>query len=355
MRNPAVLLRFIIFFFLLYVNVLAMGFAAWNLSAVKSAQLDVEGPAIFVIFNSCCILLYTALCFIELFYPSFGSPKIMLECVAIAAFGMLQFAAAVDATVSGPPVVCSGSGNVNPCASSSVLVAVTWISASTVLMYLFAFIGIVAMHARVQGAIWGCTVTSVAWFGLQRSPYGNSDFKDAERNFYELKDDEVRRAVSSVFGHDPFTDQAEKGATVVRGLTISAPQSKSVESFRPQWAKDVEPRRGVDPPFCSPPPKSPGVVQKVKSYWSATTASIYGAPPLPPKARTIASRGYPRRSVGSELSLPMIASTPSRPISYGIFPEDVADPDVPIQTHRRTEWIRAQDAHASSIHTGYAR
>ena len=31
----------------------------------------------------------------------------------------------------------------------------------------------------------------------------------------------------------------------------------------------------------------------------------------------------------------------SRPVSYGMFPEDVMDPDLPVAKTRRSQWVRA--------------
>ncbi len=57
----------------MYLNILALGFAAWNLSAMKAAHLPILGAPIFVIFNACVLfffqLLYVSLTFVYSFLP----------------------------------------------------------------------------------------------------------------------------------------------------------------------------------------------------------------------------------------------------------------------------------------------
>jgi len=349
MRNPFVLLRFVLFFFLLYLNILALGFASWNIAAAKSASLNESGAPVFVLFNTILTIMYLLLALTELIFSAFWSPKIILECLWIAAFAILELSAAIDITVSGPIIACRAEDAMSACASSTLLVVVTWVTSSLLLLYLFGLIGITTMHSSTQADVWGAAITSVPWFAASQPPPPSSGKqwfypKDPERQDFEspaFKDDESLSTASSK------PQSTWKPAGIIRpsfkAISISAPFSKSVESFRPTWAKDVKPRRGVDPPFLSPG-KSQKSVPRLLSHWSSTTVSTYAPPVLPPKTRSPLGRlrsGEVELQIPSQMSLPVITPSPSRPMSYGIFPEDVQDPDMPIKPCHRSEWVRA--------------
>lgn len=260
----------------------------------------------------------------------------------------------------------------NTCASSTLLVVVSWVSSSlrtlpfqslhchmltiaVVLLYLFGLIGITSAHSTSLADVWGAAVTSVPWFEVLQRPESSASGrtlsypKDPESQDFEnpvFKDDEslcFDESAKPLSTWKPAAGFIRPSLTVV---SISAPFSKSVEGFRPEWAKDVKPRRGVDAPFLAPntSQKSAAPRMKMKSHWSSTTASTYAPPVLPPKTRSPLGRqrsGDGMVEIPSQMSLPVISPSPSRPISYGIFPEDVQDPDMPIKSCRRSNWIRA--------------
>lgn len=362
MRNPFILLRFVLFSFLLYLNILALAFAAWNVAAQRDAQLDVQGAPIFIIFNACCLIIYAAMVITEATFSTIWTLKVMTECVWMAAFSILQLAAAIDVTINASTIMCHLQFNANVCASSSVLIAITWISSSLSCLYLLLVIGITATHSSAHPAIWGTAMSSMPWFDSVNPSTSRQkalpNLRDVEREPYEnpvFFDDEALSVTSSTLAVEMVQSQEGKPSSFIKGFSISSPQSKSVESFRPSWAKVVNARRGVDPPFVvSGKPRA--VAERFKSCWSASTT--FSAPPVPPKAHTTLPRGTARQaydeyvvSVGSDFSLPMIAPSPSRPISYGIFPDDVEDPDVPIEAQHRSQWINASKALSSDTYS----
>ena len=149
----------------------------------------------------------------------------------------------------------------------------------------------------------------------------------------------------------------------------SIARKPSNESMRPNWAKRVSPRRGVDAPFAMPsppsrfsfrqpvlPPVRPLRPLKLKSSWSQTTVnSPPPVPALPQKAVVVGGPALPDHSpTGSfYIDLERDAVVPvgdaSRPVSYGMFPEDVGDPDQPVTRARLSQWVRA-DSDTSSTH-----
>lgn len=145
---------------------------------------------------------------------------------------------------------------------------------------------------------------------------------------------------------------------VMSGAASRLSHKISNESMRPSWAKRASMRRGVDLPFTmprfpfkQPPPVRPLRPLKLKSHWSQSTSSP--PPALPPKARVagpLDTSLSPTSTFYIDLerdAVVPVAPVP-RPMSYGMFPEDVMDPDQPITRAQRNEWVRA-DSPASSL------
>ncbi len=127
---------------------------------------------------------------------------------------------------------------------------------------------------------------------------------------------------------------------------------QSRDSVRPNWAKRSSPRRGVDAPFTAPrfsfsnlPPVRPLRPLKLKSVWSQTTVS--SPPPVPAVPQRAHVLGMPSHSptgtfyIDLERDAVVPVGDASRPASYGMFHEDVVDPDQPIAKSRRSQWVRA--------------
>ncbi|KAH9945989.1 uncharacterized protein BXZ73DRAFT_86206 [Epithele typhae] len=165
-------------------------------------------------------------------------------------------------------------------------------------------------------------------------------------------------------------DEVERRTTWTSRLA-ALPHKPSCESMRPGWAKRAQPaRRGVDSPFAAPhPPPSftlprfsfslkpaapvalPAIRPlKLKSHWSQSPPPV---PALPAKARVApprldAQHGSPTSTFYIDLERDAVVPFgAARPISYGMFPEDVVDPDQPVTRAVRSQWVRA-DSDTSS-------
>ncbi|KAI0950509.1 hypothetical protein AcV7_008951 [Taiwanofungus camphoratus] len=289
MRNPFIILRLVLFSFLSIINVLAFGFATWNIAALRSYHIPVDGAPIFAIFNACFLFFFISLSLAEFFFPTRWVPQVTFECVWTAASVVLQFACATDVIISGPTTLCLSDAYRGACASSALLATITWISCSILFLYFIALVSVSIAHATDYPAVWGTPICFVPWFSCPKQSEPDVEWNgrlpgEKPKVLYEnpcFKADET-------FPEDPLTpaysSTKESTDTHTSGqnapISISLPMSKSIESFRPSWAKGVETRRGVDPPFTAP--KSKAAVHRLRSYWSSSTDS---APRVPPKAR----------------------------------------------------------------------
>ncbi|KAI0636823.1 hypothetical protein C8Q77DRAFT_526446 [Trametes polyzona] len=414
-RNPFIVLRFVLFAILVYVNVLTIGFAAWNLTVLKTLEGQALGAPTFVIFNACILLALLAMSLVSSWYSLKVVDQVRYECGWTTFIAALQLASSIDVTVNGPPALCQGV-SIIACASSSLTVALSWVSSTILLLYSFSLITTTITHMNVIPDVWATSVRSVPWFVVPSDAVESRVSYEEKPRYSDVVD--VKR--SSLHYPTPIFEQHAK---VLPLSPKSAPESPttppiwqarrssvpsldmppskrttwtnrvfstvpslahkcSTESVRPSWAKRAAPgRRGVDHPFAAPrqgpkplvlPTIRPLRTMKLKSCWSPATASprsgsqtafsaLASPPPpaLPPKAR-VAGAAPPRLS-GTALSptstfyidlerdavVPVVGGAPARPVSYGMFPEDVADPDMPVTRSRLSEWVRADSPAAS--------
>ncbi|OSD08709.1 hypothetical protein PYCCODRAFT_1484590 [Trametes coccinea BRFM310] len=406
LRNPFIVLRFVLFAILLYVNLLTIGFAVWNISVLRSLKAASLGAPTFVIFNACLLLTLLAVCLASSWYSHAAFSKVRYECVWTGLLSALQLASSIDVTVNGPPALCQGI-SITACASSSLMVALSWISSTMSLLYSFSLLTTTITHMSVVPDIWTSSVHAVPWFIVPSDAVEARMPSEVKPRYSDVVD--IKR--SSLHFPTPIFEQHAKALPLspksaespttppiwqARRSSIpaaDAPSSKrttwtnrivsgattltykrSVESMRPSWAKRAEGRRGVDHPFSVPrPAPKPVAIRplrtlKLKSCWSQSTLSSHrqttfsaigsprSPPALPPKAR-VAGAAPPHLS-GAPLSpsstfyidLEQNAVVPVgavRPVSYGMFPEDVVDPDVPITRSQPSEWVRADNPASS--------
>lgn len=326
---------------------------------------------------------------------------------------VLQLAGAFDVTVNGPPVLCQG-GSVTACASSSLLVALSWISCMlrtsafptnpkrelilrTVLLYSFSLLTTTITHMNTVPDVWTSSIRAVPWFvGPPSSLECPPSYDEKARRFEALINDSrasihystpiFERHTKALppspleppkFPMSPVSPrwQNRKGSagslesagveynrrmTWTNRMSGALSHRMSMESMRPGWAKRLSARRGVDLPFNmnlprfavkTPPPVRPLRPFKLKSHWSQSTSSPPPVPSRPPKARVAGTSAGPLDTSLSPTStfyidLERDAVVPvdpvTRPVSYGMFPEDVMDPDQPITRVQRSEWVSAR-------------
>ncbi|THH26943.1 hypothetical protein EUX98_g7246 [Antrodiella citrinella] len=311
--RPFLLFRSTIFALLLWLNVISLGFAVWDILAIKEVGQSAFGPPIFVIFNSCATFILLMAAIAEAFIRRARTAQVSFECGWTFAMATLYFAAAVDITVMGPPEFCSNQAFVNVCAASAVLVVTTWLSSVTMMLYFLSLYITTIAHYWIYGTIWSTSVYNVPWFeangSIPETPKRcRKTPHDLENPVFKGQDDdddnEWCTPTRSFFNYTTTTPRGLKPPTLVH--------AQSTETFRPKWAKNVTMRRGVDQPFMVPSAKH--VSRLIKACMLETTTP----PAVPPPAKM-------------DLELPKLHLdlSPRYP-SYSLFPESVHDEDKPV-------------------------
>jgi len=215
-------------------------------------------------------------------------------------------------------------------------------------MYFLVLFITATSHYGTYGAVWSTTVYNMPWF---ENPHAvKVDFYPRAAPLQVVRPKSPEDYENPVFkahenddeGHNlpltppsvPFTQQynvnIEACGILTRSRTSSEPTTTSnTEGSRPNWAKRVNTRRGVDLPFSPVPNAAKRMSRALKSYWSGATT----VPPTPPPK--------PELPVPENLNGGFIDCHRA---SYGHFPEDVPDIDLPIARTHMTEWVKAERA-----------
>ena len=191
-------------------------------------------------------------------------------------------------------------------------------------------------HAPYYPGIWRASTYDVPWFVGWEQQYRDAKLPQ------DLYQKDKSLPTPPLFAPSEDYD-VEKNQSRYYSIDFKANESK--DSI-PAWAKEYEARRGIDAPFAAPRAPSPEVNKpkpkpirsQLKSYWSMTTT--LSPPAVPPKTQISEMQSAyidPRK----ETPLPVILPSPSRPLSYGIFPDGGHDPELPVPTSRVSDWVRA--------------
>ncbi|KAG9226401.1 hypothetical protein CCMSSC00406_0003280 [Pleurotus cornucopiae] len=296
--NPVVVIRFLAFALLVFLNFQLLVFTAWNIHAVLSVSLPVSGPTIVFIFNCCFLYLFIVFAMVEYIRPYSKTGQIKFELAWSGVISLMYLGATISLTVDGPTQVCEATKDSSICASASLLLPVAWATTLTLLTYFFGLIVLCAVHMPSYPAIWDDTVYKFPWFLHPDGTY--------QPYVRQRKTDEETGDASSP------TSIATHGTR--RRFTLDPPS----------WAKALNVRRGRDSPFATSGVRS-GTPSMVPS-------SVTVAPLVPPKDLRI-----------------KVPPTPSREGSP--FPDSVDNQDIPIPLPRLSAWIRADAIRGITVHT----
>jgi len=328
-RNPFLVVRFIFFAILVYLNLLILIFAALNIAAVKSPRTPAPGAAVFLVFNCCLLFLCLLVGLSELVISWTWSSIVKLECVWTTILSTLELAATVTMNVNGPPSMCQHGDDFNlaACTSSSVLVPVTWLATFTLIAYCLTLAITTVMHAQTFHDVWSVSVYAVPWFGakapsmaIRKGPITVHDISAP------IKDLGADSEVSSRISREMSQPNEDVEAALPK---VSEPIGVSLNLISAPWAMGKMGRRGVDPPFAT----------------KDSNSSIPPARPRPPRPGGVTR--YFELSWFSRKS--QVQPGPQTP--GGAFARSPGDEDVPIPLPRLSEWIKADAAKGINVHT----
>lgn len=330
MRRPFLTVRLVIFVLVLYLNILALGFGAWNTLALKESGLfsNLGGAPVFIIVNSCFYMACMFFALAEVVFPESRTSQVSFECGWTGILSILHLAAAIDITIMGPPELCSDSRLLVVCASSIVLVALSWITCIALTGYFLTLIFTTLSHMEVYGGIWSTSVTNVPWF-VEPGNSPEVPRKDCKSgNPYE------NSIIASYVGPEaPLSAWMPSSKEKRPTHDIYASAGRNRDSTLPNWARKVSTRRGIDPPFQS-------TRSFVRSWWPGNNPL---PPPPPPKPAHIHLPLYNNFHTTSTDDHHRADAAEESRISYGYFPRSVSDPDLPIEFRRISEWVQAEE------------
>ncbi|KAG5727665.1 hypothetical protein E4T56_gene12301 [Termitomyces sp. T112] len=307
MQNPFLIARFIIFALLVNLNILILAFAAWSINTAVHSNFPLSVTTVFFILESCVLFLGVILGMAEFLVPRANTARVLFECVWTAVLSVVQTGTAISATVN-VSVVCRSTDNREFCASSSLLIPVSWLSSVILFAYfLILFITAIA-HISPFPEIWTQSISSMDWFSLQ-DPTSKSEVV-------------------------PETDTWSR---YIKDIEATGSRSDDSTKYAP-WAKTI--RRGIDPPFKSRGPSAASSPSIVTTSFPVAPLRIQSTRRKVAGSRFIekfreSARLSRRESVSQMQSTSQSQANP--------FPPRVEDYDLPIPLPRLSEWIRADD------------
>lgn len=323
MQNAFLVIRTIFFALLLCLNVLLLVFAGWNLSATGNIA---PGAPIFVITSSSLILLFVTLASIAEAISSRGTPEhVRVECTWTVLMSTMQLASSINVTINGSPVICHSQWTWSTCASSSLLVPVTWMVTLIILTYCLTICITAFVHAPSIPGIWRMPVSSVPWFNIDAkvpSPTPEVFAKDSP----------------TAKGFSRASNASMESCAVTKYITERWGRLTHIEGqpeypSKPAWARQEDRQRGVDQPFAKPPP----------------LPALRGILP-PPPPHILAKEAVVPRDAGY-VGRPEMKSSDdhSTPISKvrTLYPKGTPPPDHPIALPQLSQRIRPDGTKAN--------
>jgi len=361
MLNTFIIIRFVFFAMLIYLNLVSLIFASWHAHITSSMQKKTSGAVVFVMFNSTATLLLVAGGLLELAWQKARTAAVKVECCWAAVSTIFQIAATVNATVNIFGMSCRTGDEWGVCASANLVVLSTWIGSFTMLAYFLVLFITSVLHMHDVPQIWSSSIFAVEWFPSRPCDHVSVTKLESEPSVYGDNEGGFR---DSWGRHWPFK---RRDRDADRDSDRQSQQSRF--STRPKWSRALTIKRGVDEPFARKGSRNNTIASKhhhaARASHSPTGSNLL----LPPDA-VCSKESVTGRSEGSryvelfrESILPPIPTTElDTDLYYGLpssstsgvanpFPLKLADNDKPIPLPRLSKWIRADEEKGINVHT----
>lgn len=349
---------------MMYMNVLTIVFASWNVAATTSSGLSAPGASVFLILNGSALVGFMAAGLAQLVSFNTSTANVAFECGWTAIFSLLQLGAGIAATVYGPAIQCQSGTTWGICTSSHLLVPVSWLSSFTVIAYFLMLFGTTMAHLHSYPLIWWNTVYSVPWFV---SPTLNEPDTMTEPKPQSLSGPKTISASSDTrhgsfiavrYLQHRFSSKIDDIEHISEPI-LFPPHSNGLHAVLPRnslpgWAQKATTRRGLDMPFpmtedittpaeiveLSAP--QPRIAQPRRGVDSPFATRVDGHT-VPPAIYTEGS-----------LQVPHFDTRPISPLQRKLtvspaFSHKMEDQDSPIPLPKLSEWIRADSINGQSF------
>jgi len=163
-KSPFLLIRFVIFSLLIYLGLTALGFAAWEVGANRAAGAHVNGASALLIFTGIAMPLCIAASLVDVKISSLKVSMVGVECFWTGIFSSLQIAGSIFVTLTGPPESCQAKVPLSFCASTTILVPISWLAAMLLLGYFIAIVTLCTAHLHLYPALWSMSLYDMDWF-----------------------------------------------------------------------------------------------------------------------------------------------------------------------------------------------
>jgi len=338
MHNAFLVIRTVFFALFTYFYIVILIFASWNVAAAKSSGMSAPGASVFLLINSIFMFMLVPIAYLAEQICARARPAhVRTECAWTALMSTLQLAASVDVTV-GSSIYCHTNPKWAMCASTSLLVQVSWLATFSILSYCLTLCVAAATHAESVPEIWTTPVPHVPWFRPSAeaeeepaAPVGTPKLPTREKTLSTWSGESC--AVTKYIAERWDKLSRTERQSMASGPILFTRGRQSDDATRPAWARLQSTRRGVDHPFAHPLPRCKGPPPQV------------ALPPLPPATHS-STVARPRESCfveGSERR--ETSSTRSDRMATNVFPKMIADPDSPIPRPNLSEWVRADTVH----------
>ncbi|KAH9979857.1 hypothetical protein BGW80DRAFT_1270840 [Lactifluus volemus] len=163
-KTPFLLVRFVVFSVLIYLSLTALVFAAWNVGASRTAGAHVDGASALVIFTASAMILCIPMALADAKIAFFSTSMVGFECVWTGIFTVLQIAASIFVTLSGPPEFCVAMVQLSICSSITILVPVSWLATFLLLGYFVTIMALSVSHLHVRENLLSISIYNLVWF-----------------------------------------------------------------------------------------------------------------------------------------------------------------------------------------------
>ena len=218
----------------------------------------------------------------------------------------LTLASSFDVTVNGPPALCQGI-SVTACASSTLVVALSWISCmicmymlspsrvcpdiQTVLLYSFALLTTTVTHMIIIPDVWMTSVRAVPWFVAPSNhieaarvpslpekalPPHREDVVDIKRLSFHYRTPIFEQHAKTIPTSPRTPPPHEQPQTILappRFPTMPASPVWEPHSEAPLPAEPTSPVTPASPEMPSPPPSDPFPMER-RTTWTSRVAAL---------------------------------------------------------------------------------